>query len=307
MEHLFKKDIIDWNSWGSVFQSIDDFKKLIQEIFIRENLKGYDKIYNLTPGTNAVFKVGNYVVKIFAPKESGANTDEDYNAEMDAMERAIEKGINTPNIVAAGSIQDKYMFKYFIMDYLDAKEAGNILNGYSYNQKVNFAQKLKENLNKLNTTPQNYNNSDFIKERAINNERWNQFLLSIRLQISDILSDYDLSQCVYVHGDITADNVMIDKHDNLFIIDFADSTMAPAEYEYPPIIFDLFNFDVELIHAFIKDMDYNIFIDKLFISILLHDFGANFVESIYRKYTNKDISELENIYEIKRLVFDNLK
>ncbi len=307
MEHLFKKDIIDWNSWGSVFQSIDDFKKLIQEIFIRENLKGYDKIYNLTPGTNAVFKVGNYVVKIFAPKESGANTDEDYNAEMDAMERAIEKGINTPNIVAAGSIQDKYMFKYFIMDYLDAKEAGNILNGYSYNQKVNFAQKLKENLNKLNTTPQNYNNSDFIKERAINNERWNQFLLSIRLQISDILSDYDLSQCVYVHGDITADNVMIDKHDNLFIIDFADSTIAPAEYEYPPIIFDLFNFDVELIHAFIKDMDYNIFIDKLFISILLHDFGANFVESIYRKYTNKDISELENIYEIKRLVFDNLK
>ena len=307
MDYLFKKDITDWNSWGSVFQSIDDFRKLIQEIFIRENIKYYDKISNLTPGTNAVFKVGNYVIKIFAPKESGANTDADYIAEKESMERAINKGINTPNIISANSIQDKYMFRYFIMDYIDGKEAGNVLKNYSYTQKSNFVHNLKENLKKLNTKPKEHKNMNFVKERAINNERWNQYSHSIKLQIRNILRNYNLSQCVYVHGDITADNVMLDKDGNLFIIDFADSTIAPVEYEYPPIIFELFNFDIELIHEFTKDMDYNIFIEKLFISILLHDFGANFVESIYKKFTGKAIHELQDINEIKGLIYENLK
>ncbi|MCM1989045.1 phosphotransferase family protein [Oceanirhabdus seepicola] len=307
MGYLFKKDISDWNSWAAVFQSIDDFKKLIEEIFKKENLQGYDNISNLTPGTNAVFKVGNYVIKLFAPKESGANTDADYTVEMEAMERAIAKSINTPNIISAGSIQDKYLFKYFIMDYIDGKEAGSILKDYSYAQKASFVQKLKANLNKLNAKPKEHTNGSFIKERAINNERWNKFSPSVKSQIADILSDYDISQCVYVHGDITADNVMIDKDANLFIIDFADSTIAPVEYEYPPIIFELFDFALELIHEFIKEMDYDIFIEKLFISTLLHDFGANFIEDIYKKYTGKNVHELKDIYEIKNLIYTNLK
>ncbi|WBW96434.1 aminoglycoside phosphotransferase family protein [Oceanirhabdus sp. W0125-5] len=307
MKNLFKKDIIDWNSWGTVFQSIDDFKELIEEIFIRENLKGYDEISNLTPGTNAVFKVGTYVIKIFAPKESDANTDSDYIAEMDAMKRALYKDINTPNIIAAGSIEDKYLFRYFIMDFINGKEASDVLKDYSYSQKSNFVQKLKENLNKLNTKPKELNNGNFIKERAIHNERWNPYSPLIKSQIAEILRNYDLSQCVYVHGDITADNVMLDKNDNLFIIDFADSTIAPVEYEYPPIVFELFDYDHELIHEFTKEMDYDVFIDKLFISILLHDFGANFVHDIYKKYTGKSPNELRDIYEIKRLIYTNLK
>lgn len=51
MEHLFKKDIHDWSSWGAVFQSISDFHKLIEEIFAREKLLGSEQISNLTPGT----------------------------------------------------------------------------------------------------------------------------------------------------------------------------------------------------------------------------------------------------------------
>jgi len=303
MEYLFRKDIYDWNSWGEVYQSISDFQELIKAIFIKENLSGYEQISNLTPGTNAVFKVGNYVIKIFAPKESGANTDIDYNAEMSSIKSAITGGINTPRVITASYIEDRYVFRYFIMDYIDGQEAGNVLKSYSSHQKLNFVHKLKENLYKLNTIPIEQVNPDSIKKRAINNIRWDKYTDAIKAQISDILMSHNLSPLTYVHGDITADNVMVDVNEDLFIIDFADSTIAPIEYEYPPIIFDLFDFDQEMIHEFMKGIDYDVFIEKLFVSTLLHEFGAFFVKDIYKKCTGNDIDELTDIYEIKRLIY----
>ena len=153
MEHLFEKEIFDWNSWGAVYQSISDFRKLIEEVFRNENLSGYEQISHLTPGTNAVFKVGNYVVKIFAPNESGLNTDIDYNSELNSMKRAISSGINTPNIMAASYVNDKYLFRYIIMDYIDGQEASKVLVNYSSYEKLGFVHRLKDNLNKLNSKP----------------------------------------------------------------------------------------------------------------------------------------------------------
>lgn len=305
--NLFEKEIYDWDSWGNVFQSINDFRGLIQEIFIREKLKGGKQITNLTPGTNAVFKAGSYVIKIFAPKESGLNTDSDYKAEIESMRRAVSKGINTPNVIAASHIQDKYLFRYIIMDYIEGREAGSILGSYSSHEKLHFVRELKENLHKLNTKPVEQSGNNLLKEGAITNERWNKYSDKIREQIRDILEGYDIPQSVYVHGDITADNVIIDKQGKLYIIDFADSKIASAEYEYPPIIFDLFDFDNEMIHEFIKDMNYDIFIERLFKSILLHDFGAYFVKLIYEKYRAGGIDELSDIYEIYELIHSKLK
>lgn len=307
MEYLFKKDINNWNDWGAVFQSIGDFKDLIKAIYINEGLLGYDQISKLTPGTNAVFKVSKYVIKIFAPKESGANTDSDYNAELKSMQRAIGMGINAPTIISASSIQDKYLFRYLIMEYIDGQEANKVLINYSIDKKRCFVKRLKDNLQKLNTKPKQQVNSNSTQERVIENKRWNKFSDSIRAQIRDIVMNYKLSQYVYVHGDITGDNVIIDTKDNLFIIDFADSLIAPVEYEYPAIVFDLFNFDVQMIHEYFKNLDYDIFIERLFIGTLLHEFGSYFVEVIYNKCTRKDISKLSDINEIKRLIYSEFK
>lgn len=103
---VFIKEINGWKAWGNVFQSIGDFRNLIKEIFTKESLSDIEEIANLTPGTNAVFRVGSYVIKIFAPEEAGVNSDADFNAEMQAMQRTIAMGINTPKIIAASSIQD---------------------------------------------------------------------------------------------------------------------------------------------------------------------------------------------------------
>lgn len=307
MKCLFKKDIIDWNSWGEVFQSIEDFRELIKAIFIKEKLTGYEDICNLTPGTNAVFRVGNYVAKIFVPKESGYDSENDYNVELEAMNRAIEKGINTPKVIVASNINDKYLFRYIIMEYLNGKEASKVLNDYSYEKKMELVDRLKVNLNKLNSYQTKNIDSSFIKDKAINNKRWDECSTEVQNQIIALLRSYKIDKCAYVHGDIIADNVMINENGELFIIDFADSTIAPIEYEWPPIIFELFYFDKNMTKRFMGDMNYDEFIEKLFMAILLHEFGVNFVKSIYTKYRDKDISDLKDINEIKDLLKMNLQ
>ncbi|MEF2968572.1 aminoglycoside phosphotransferase family protein [Paenibacillus sp. M1] len=307
MEPLFKRYIRDWSSWGNVYQSISAFRGLIEEIFAREGLTGYEDISHLTPGTNAVFKVGNYVIKIFAPPESGADTEADYEAEERALQRAIIQGINTPKIVSASSIRDKYLFKYFIMEYIDGRDAGDILPLCSFKQKREFVHQLKENLRKINVSPSEHANYTSFIKRGINNERWNAFSNTIQLQRAEILGSLEISPLVYVHGDITAENVRMGKEGQVYIIDFADSTVAPAEYEYPPIVFSLFNYDIGMVHEFIGDLDYDLFIEKLFHGLLMHAFGANFVKEIFVKYTLQDISELTNLLEIKELIYSGLQ
>ncbi|MCM3291372.1 aminoglycoside phosphotransferase family protein [Paenibacillus sp. MER 180] len=304
MSHAFAKEIHNWDSWGAVYQSIEDFRQLIEVIYRKENLSGAEHIFQLTPGTNAVFRAGSYVIKIFAPKESGANTDADYQAELSAMERAIQQGIHAPNVIAASYIQDKYLFRYIIMDFIQGQEAGKVLTGWTLPQKEAFVKQLLANLDKLNTLPSEHVDASAIKQRVVRNTRWNFFSESIRAQIAEIVTESPISQPVYVHGDITAENVMVDDEGQLFIIDFADSTIAPAEYEYPPILFSLFDFDADLIQLFRREIGCGraAFIDKLFLATLLHEFGFVFVKMICEKYSDQDAHALTDIYEVKRML-----
>ncbi|GAV13173.1 aminoglycoside phosphotransferase family protein [Paenibacillus sp. NAIST15-1] len=304
MSHAFAKEIHNWDSWGAVYQSIEDFRQLIEVIYRKENLSGAEHIFQLTPGTNAVFRAGSYVIKIFAPKESGANTDVDYQAEITAMERAIQQGIHAPNVIAASYIQDKYLFRYIIMDFIQGQEAGKVLSGWTLNQKEAFVKQLFANLDKLNTLPSEHVDASAIQQRVVRNTRWNFFSESIRAQIAEIVTQSSISQPVHVHGDITAENVMVDDGGQLFIIDFADSTIAPAEYEYPPILFSLFDFDAELIQLFMREIGCGreAFIDKVFLAILLHEFGFVFVKMICEKYSDQESQALTDIYEVKRML-----
>lgn len=308
MSYLFRREINNWHSWGAVYQSIEDFRLLIEEIFAREQLTGAEHISHLKPGTNVVFKTGEYVIKIFAPSESGLDTDSDYRAEQTAMQRAIQQGIHTPSIVAAGTLKDKYAFKYLIMDYIEGESAGDVFTQLTLEKKKQFIKELQHNLSKLNIRPDEEFSREFLIDRAVYNERWHIVAPEVSKQIKDYLREYKIQTFVHVHGDLTGDNVLINTIGQLYIIDFADSTIAPVEYEFPPIIFELLQSDIEGIFEFIKGlgMKYNEFIDRLFAGTLMHDFGANFVKAIYEKYTGREITELNDIFEIKRLLHKHL-
>ncbi len=305
MNNIFLGEIKDWDTWGEVFQSISLFKNLIIKIFEKENLE-ISEISNVTPGTNAVFKVGNYIIKIFVPIESGYDSEKDYFFEITGMKRAMQLGINIPKLIATSEIKDKYLFRYIIMDYINGKEAKDVLKKYSIDEKINFVKQLKSNLNKMNTSP----NKDFkiidLKEKALKNNRWNILKPHVVNQIKSLIKEYKEDEKVYVHGDITSDNVIIDENGKLYIIDFADGMIASKEYELPPILFDLFNFDKEMIKEFIGDNNLNDFIEKTFYSIFIHEFGVYFVKFISEKLLKKRAEDLNDISEIKVALYDFL-
>ena len=68
-DFLFPARICGWKSWGQVYQSIDAFRPIIREIFRRHSL-AYEEPKQLTPGTNAVIRVGKQIVTIYAPAKS---------------------------------------------------------------------------------------------------------------------------------------------------------------------------------------------------------------------------------------------
>lgn len=302
MSNIFLEEIKDWDSWGKVFQHIPSFEKLINKIFEKEGL-ACKEISNLTAGSNAVFKVDNLVVKIFAPVESGVNTEVDYNYEIDGMKRAMRLGINIPKVMATSFIQDKYLFRYIIMNYIEGKEAKDILKNYSGSEKLEFVRQLKENLNKMNTVSEEIHLDFDVKERVLRNHRWNELPKEVVFQIKELVRNYDISNKVYVHGDLTGDNVMISSEGKLYIIDFADSRIAPSEYEFPPILFDLLDFDKIMIKEFIGGQNIESFVKKCFYGILIHEFGIYFVKLICERIIGKKISELTNILEIEEALF----
>ncbi|QAA32227.1 phosphotransferase [Clostridium manihotivorum] len=298
MSNVFLEEIKGWETWGEVFQSIPAFEKLIKRIFEKEKLN-CKEISNLTAGTNAVFKVDNFVVKIFAPIESGFNTEIDFNSEILGMKRAMDMGINIPKVIAASFIEDKYLFRYIIMDYIEGEDAKDVLKHYSDSEKIEFVRQLKENIRKMNTTYKGEYPEVDVKERILTNARWNIFSNKIVSQVKELVIRYDMVNKVYVHGDITGDNVMITQKGMLYIIDFADGRIAPKEYEFPPILFDLFDFDKCMINEFIGGEGIETFAEKCFYGILMHEFGFYFVKLICERVIGKEIAELSDILEVK--------
>ena len=95
---------------------------------------------------------------------------------------------------------------------------------------------------------------------------------------------------VCVHGDLTAENLLVPDEGVPVIIDFADTALAPACYELPPICFSLFDYDPELARMLWKSPEP--LAEALFAGLLLHDFGANFIEEICGRFLGISPKEL---------------
>jgi thiamine kinase-like enzyme len=302
MEYLFTNHISCWDDWGKVFQSIEAFEPLIKLICDKENIS-YEKTEHCTPGTNAVFKIATadshcLIFKIFAPKESGMDTDSDYNTELFGMSRANKLGISTPELVAYGDIRDKYLFRYMIMEYIDGAAIGDIEDGMSDSQKFDFAEKLRLITGMLNTPSERFNGYDIIK-RAQNNKRWNCFPDKFNKERLDFLERYRIHDEVYVRGDLNPDNILIGNNGKLYIIDFADAFIAPVEYEWAVVACELFCFEKPYIKGFFGNMSDEEIAKKCFEGLLLHDYGVNIIrDNIGRPEEIDDLSILkEHLYK----------
>jgi thiamine kinase-like enzyme len=298
--YLFTEEINNWQEWGEVFQSILSFSSLIEFIFTKENLP-FAEIRNLTPGTNAVFRVDNNVVKIFAPNESGMDQTLDLQTELFAIKRVNKLGISAPNLIVNGIVKDKYHFAYMITEYIDGVEFSEMSNIMTDNEKTNIGRKLRALTDKMNTPCEPFNNIDVINDKD-RGRRWDKYPAKFKEERIGYINSYDFGEKVFVHGDLCGDNILLDPDNKIYIIDFSDAVLAPKIYEQALVAVELFNFDTSFLRGYFGDYSTDELIELCFNGLLIHDFGGDIVNNHFGGF-----SEIDSLGKLRKLLSQRIK
>jgi len=270
--HLFTAPITGRKDWSQLYQSIPAFTPLAEHILRKENLPVVP-LERLTPGTNAVFRAGGYVVKIYAPPESGFNEPDELQTEIFAGERAGRLGLNAPKLVAEGLVEDKYSFAYMIMEFIPGIEFTEAVKTMTPAEKTAIAQKLRAVTDRMNTPCAPFNGIDALHDRS-RWERWEKFPERLREERAAWIGSHSFGAFVFCHGDLCGDNMLISPSDEIYIIDFADALLAPIDYEHALLAAE-FGYDPALMRGYFGDEPADSLAARCFAGTLIHDFGGD--------------------------------
>jgi len=274
--NLFTAQISNWDDWENVYQSISAFAPLVEHILRKEQLPTIE-IEHLTPGTNAVFKVGDYVIKIFAPAESGIDQTLDRQTELFATRYAYLLGVRVPTVIADGFVHDKYNFAYMITEFVHGVELAQAVKTMTADEKIKIGRALRRVTDNMNIPCACFNGIDVIHDRS-RHWRWDDFPTQFKTERLAYITSHDFGQYVFVHGDLNLDNVLLTPSGELCIIDFADAVLAPALYEHALMPFS-FAFDPTLLRGYFGDYAADDkFVDMCVNGLLIHDFGGDIVK-----------------------------
>ena len=337
---LFNEKIENWHDWGMIYQSIPAFQPLIEYIIRKEGLPVVG-LENLMPGTNAVFKAGGYVVKVFAPGESGIDQTVDLQTELFSTRRANELGIPSPRLVANGHVDDKYRFAYMITDYIHGVELDKVFRSLPGNTKIAIGKRLREITDAINTPCRSFNGIDAISDK-MRYRRWDKYPECFKAERLAYITNHDFGGKVFVHGDLCMDNIILawpGDHGNgnpadaqtngmrkmayancssfmdgqglaqgwdLYIIDFADALLAPLCYEHALVAFS-FELDPMLLRGYFPEYMHggnllDSFTSMLYNGLLIHDFGGDIVRD-----SVCGIDDIQCIYDLSDRLANLLK
>jgi len=269
---LFTHPINSWQDWSDVYQSIPAFAPLVAHILAIEDLPAVP-LEHLTPGTNAVFRAGEYVLKIFAPPESGFNEPDELQTELFAMKRAGQLGVNAPKLIAEGVVRDSYKFAYMIMEFIEGVEFTEAVKAMG-DEKLAYGQKLRAVTDKMNTPCEPFNAIDPIHAKG--RGRWEKYPVRFQEERAAWIDSHDFGEFVFCHGDLCGDNILIAPNGELTVIDFADAVLAPIDYEHALLAAE-FNFDPALMRGYFGDEPWETLARRCFEGLLIHDFGGDIV------------------------------
>jgi len=273
---FFNNDIIDMNSWSAIFQSLSVFDPLIMKIFKDNNLE-YQEPKNCEPGSNAVFKVGKYIIKIFAPDEAQLGSSiQSYEIEKNGMNMFKMMGLPTPKIYAYGIFNDKYPFPYIIMEFINGITLKDCNESLTNNEKENIGKELRRVTSLINKC--SHLKMFDIKNNQIIDKRWENFPESFQKERLEYLKHSNKSPKVFIHGDLTNDHIIVKDNGEIQIIDFADSRNGIIEEEYATLISEAFQYNPAYLFGFFANYENCIIIDTCISGMLTHIYGANIIK-----------------------------
>ncbi len=292
---LFEHTITTLDEWAEIFQNVEAFEPLVRHILDLHALS-QTEITNTTPGSHAVFRVGAYIVKIFAPDTFGWPCESDFLTEISTMQHANRLGIAVPELVAHGRIYDKYEFRYLIQTFVHGTEFGK--KELSPDEKRNVGKQLRRLCDKMNVPCAPFNDYDFL-EGARTCPKWERFPESFRRERLEYLRTYSRDEAVYVHGDIHIDNAIYGEDGQVWILDFADSVSAPVEYEYAALFPGLFRLRSPYFDGFYGAGQWTAegIADVLVRGLCIHKFGAEIIRDIAG-----DCAEIVSLAALKQVL-----
>ncbi len=267
---LFHEVITDLKSWGRVFQDPALFTPLARAVFEQAG-RPFPGLECCLPGSNAVFRAGDAVLKIFAPEETGIGGAEEFLAERYGLERAAALGVPAPRMLAYGLLRDRYAFRWLLLERVEGFPLSCGTEKLSPEDWRGIGGQLRRAVEQLDGPCPPF------RERTLRGpsaeERWTPFPASFRAQREVCLARAGTGD-VFVHGDLNGDNLLVGPDGRLVLIDFADARTAPFETELAALVCDGFRFPPDYLLGFLGAFDREELADQLTLGLLLHDYGA---------------------------------
>lgn len=215
---LFPYKIEGKDDWAQLFQSARAFEPLAKAIFQRHGLP-FCALARTKPGTNAVFFAGEYVLKIFAPMESGFSTGRDYETERFGLARAAALGVSSPHLTASGTVQDRYRFDYLVMARVPGRELGEMMDALAADERMNIGRSLRAFVRRMDTPCEAFPARPLRSPAA--EVRWACFPDTFCAEREAYLAGTAYGAPVYIHGDLTCDNILVTPKGGICVIDYA--------------------------------------------------------------------------------------
>lgn len=273
--YLFPKDILSWEEWSRLQQSVPLFSPLIQQIMEKEELS-FSKIESMGRAANAVFRTGNYVVKIYFPMWEEIDGLTEMEMEIAALKLADSVGVPTQGIYGAGIMPDKYNFAYLITGYITGIPFSEAVQDMTSEEKRAAGMQLRRITDKLHIPCPSFHHIDVLHDPR-RQERWQVYPLAFQKEREEYIAEKSYGPFVFVHGDLNGKNVLAASGE-LTLIDFADAVSAPKIYEESYIISELFQFDRELINGYFGGYQPEALAEICFDGLLIHDFGGDVIQ-----------------------------
>ncbi len=189
-------------------------------------------------GSHVVYRAGPVWIKLMAPLFAG-----DMKFEISGLRMVQNKlTIPTPQILFEGELEG---WKYVVLSHVEGQPIRNIWSTQSDDQKLKASIQMAQIVQQLKGVPadsviQNrFHWNEFIKSQYENiesiqaskelSEPWLKNVKSFMAEFD--LSEFQTSNPVFLHADLTSDHFLVNEDNISGVIDFADCQVGHPDYE----------------------------------------------------------------------------